>query len=81
MAPAAYFAKASKARERGPTAKTVTLSMLHHGVEDGDDVREDGENSGQPGDEDTVRFIACGIRIKMKIRFSGRWKAGGGRGS
>jgi hypothetical protein len=79
MAPAAYFAKAAKARERGPTAKTVTLSMLHHGVENSEDVREDGEDGGQPGDEDTVRFIACGIRIKMKIRFSGRWKAGGGR--
>ena len=26
--------------ERGPTAKTATLSMLHHGVEDGDDVGE-----------------------------------------
>ena len=56
MAPAAYFAKASKARERGPTAKTVTLSMLHHGVEDGEDVGEDGEDGGQPGDEGAVRL-------------------------
>ena len=55
--------------------------MLHHGVEDGDDVREDGEDGGQPGDEGAVGLglFAPWIRIKMRIRFSGRWKAGGGR--
>ena len=48
-------------------------------MQDGDDVGEEGEDGGQPGDERAVRLIACGIRIKMRIRFSGRWKAGGGR--
>ena len=42
--------------ERGPTAKTTTLSMLHHGEEDGEDVGEDGEDGGQEGDERAVRF-------------------------
>ena len=53
--------------------------MLHHGEEHGDDVGEDGGNGRKEGDEWAVRLIALGIRIKMKIRFSGRWKTGGGR--
>jgi len=56
MAAAAYFAKAAKARERGPTAKTATLFMLHHGVEDGEDVGEDGGNGRKEGDERAVGF-------------------------
>ncbi len=59
--------------------KTAVLSVVHHGVQNGDDVGEQGKDCGQPGNEDAVRLIACGIRIKMKIRFSGRWKAEGGR--
>jgi len=31
--------------------------MLHHGVENSEDVREDGEDGGQPGDEDAIRFF------------------------
>ena len=55
--------------------------MLYHGEEDGDDVRQDGGNGRKEGDEEAVRLglFAPWIRIKMRIRFSGRWKAGGGR--
>ena len=63
--------------ERGPTAKTATLSMLHHGEEDGEYVGQDRGNGRKEGDEGAIRLIACGIRIKMKIKFGGRWKAGG----
>ena len=31
--------------------------MLYHGEKDGDDVGEDGEDGGQPGDEDAIRFF------------------------
>jgi hypothetical protein len=49
--------------------------MLHHGVQDGDDVGEEGSNGQKARDEGAVRLIACGI--KMRIKFGGRWKAGG----
>ena len=67
--------------ERGPTAKTATLSMLHHGEEDGEYVGQDRGNGRKEGDEGAVMLglFAPYIRIKMRIRFSGRWKAGGGR--
>ena len=39
-----------------PCHKTATLSMLYHGVEDGDDVRQDGGNGRKEGDEEAVRF-------------------------
>ena len=65
-------------RESEISLVAATLSVLHHGEEDGDDVGEDGGNSQKERDKGTVGFFACGIRIKMRIRFSGRWKAGGG---
>jgi hypothetical protein len=49
--------------------------MPRHGVEDGEDVGQDRGNSRKEGDEGAVRLIACGI--KMRIKFGGRWKAGG----
>ena len=61
--------------------KTATLSMLYHGVEDGDDVGQNRGSGRKEGDEGAVRLglFARWIRIKMRIRFSGRWKARGGR--
>ena len=45
--------------------------MLHHGVEDGEDVGEDGEDGGQPGDEDTVRFF-----VYVDVNVNGSWGFG-----
>ena len=39
-----------------PSANAATLSMLHHGEEDGDDVGEEGGNGRKEGDKGAVRL-------------------------
>ena len=45
--------------------------MLHHGEEDGEDVGQDGEDGGQPRDEDAVRFF-----VYVDVNVNGSWGLG-----